>query len=78
MRRSKSSSSHKRNFRTKSEPASSIGIQSRFGEGTCCRRAVIVSIGKERHNNVMNFAGFQVDEVVVRRVIHAALKSSER
>ena len=74
----RSSSSLKRNLNTKSEPTPSVRIQSSFSEGACCRRAVIVGIGKERHHNVMNFPGFQVNEVVICRVIHAALKPSKR
>jgi hypothetical protein len=77
MRRSNQAPPQKRTLRTKSEPTPPIGIQSCFSEGACCGRAVIVGIGKERHHNVMNFAGFKVDKVVISRVVQAALKSSE-
>src|ERR1041385_3723445 len=64
-------------FRTLSEPSLTVRIQRSLSKGACCRRAVFVSVFMERHYHIVNFAGFQVDEVVVCRVIDAALETSQ-
>ena len=59
------------------EPALSVRIQSCFNESASCRRAVCSSVFMERNYYIMDFTGFKVNEVVVGRIIGAALKHTK-